>query len=1001
MDKPSTTPATAESSLQSQLDACRAELAQRNSELAIINSVQAGLVAKLDMQGIYDLVGDKIQEIFDAPVVVISLLDDKTGALHHRYAIERGERLDIPPFATVLGFRKHVMQTGECLLVNEDMAGACERYGNPMVIAGDSPKSAIYAPMQQAGRALGVISLQNPDREHAFSEADVRLLQTLANSMGAAIQNARLLDEMQYLFRQSEQRAAELAIINSVQGALAAKLEVRAIYRLVGDKVRDVFDVQSVLIGLFDLPRGQEAFVYCFEKGQYFEVATRPLNRIRRQLIETRQTIFDNHVEPQVSHRGDVKPIGESEWPKSAMFVPMLVGEEIRGYVSIQNVDRHDAFCDADVRLLETLTTSMTVALENARLFEETQRLLKETEQRNSELAIINGVQQGLADKLEMHAIYELVGDKIREIFGHKDVEIRIFDQEQRHTFMPYVSERGQRLVLPALPFAETGVSAHMRLAREPLLINEHFEQAMAALGSFTVPGSETAKAALYVPLLAGDEIRGVVGLSDMEHEHAFNQADVRLLQTLANSMSLALESARLFADNQRRTRENAALAEVGRDISSTLDLHTVMDRIAHHAKELLAADTSAVFLPDERVEAGGFRAIAALGAVAPQVLEMEVHSGRGIIGSLIASGEAAFINDTNRDPRAVQVPGTETLADERLMVAPLRAGQQVQGAMAVWRTGGAHFLSHELEFLQGLSMAASVAMENARLFTQSQQRAAELDTVNAVSQQVAGKLDLAALIELVGEQSRQLFKADIAYVALLDRATGMIDFPYQYGDEMASRPLGEGLTSRILQSGAPLIINSDLDRRTEALGTVIMGRQTRSYLGVPIVVDEQAEGVISVQNTEREGVFSGADERLLATIAANVGVALRNARLFTETKEALEQQTATAEVLDAISSSPTDVQPVFDRIVGLALQLGAADAALLMKYEDGQLRVAARAGEVSQVVIERIGKQGLMPVTRAFAAGRAVLDRSVVAIENVELDPEYDVSFQIGRAHV
>ena len=72
---------------------------------------------------------------------------------------------------------------------------------------------------------------------------------------------------------------------------------------------------------------------------------------------------------------------------------------------------------------------------------------------------------------------------------------------------------------------------------------------------------------------MAGDQARGLIELGDMEREDAFSESDVRLLQTLANSMSVALENARLFDETQRRTREAAALAEVGRDISSTLDL--------------------------------------------------------------------------------------------------------------------------------------------------------------------------------------------------------------------------------------------------------------------------------------------------------------------------------------------------------------------------------------------------------------------------------------------
>ena len=129
----------------------------------------------------------------------------------------------------------------------------------------------------------------------------------------------------------------------------------------------------------------------------------------------------------------------------------------------------------------------------------------------------------------------------------------------------------------------------------------------------------------------------------------------MRLLQTLANAMSVALENARLFDETQRRTRETAALAEVGRDISSTLDLATVMDRIARHAKDLLHADNSAIFLPDASGRA--HRAIVAVGEIADAIKATEVVSGAGIIGSLLEAGHAEYINDVQADPRASKSP--------------------------------------------------------------------------------------------------------------------------------------------------------------------------------------------------------------------------------------------------------------------------------------------------------------------------------------------------------
>ncbi len=145
---------------------------------------------------------------------------------------------------------------------------------------------------------------------------------------------------------------------------------------------------------------------------------------------------------------------------------------------------------------------------------------------------------------------------------------------------------------------------------------------------------------------------------------------------------------------------------------------------------------------------------------------------------------------------------------------------------MAVWRTGGQPFTDSDLEFLVGLSLQATVAIENARLFAESQQRAAELATINRVSEQLGSKLELAELLELVGDQIRTVFKADLAYVALLEPGSGIIHFPYQYG-ESAYKPLkyGEGLTSKIIASRKPLIINNEADRQSHQLGAKVIGR--------------------------------------------------------------------------------------------------------------------------------------------------------------------------------
>ncbi|HQR11119.1 MAG TPA: GAF domain-containing protein [Casimicrobiaceae bacterium] len=917
------------------------ETEQRAAELAVINSIQQGMAAELDFQAIVDMVGDKLRDVFKIGDLGIRWYEPKTNLIHFLYQYEHGVRLHNPPTTPAPdgSWAKLVASRGPLVAGTREEAAAM---GFAVIPGTDDSHSSVFVPIMGSAEVLGMIVMEDYETEHAYGESEVRLLSTVAASMGVALENARLFDETQRLFKESEQRAAELAIINSVQQALAAELNMQGIYDAVGDKIREIFHQSDMGIRIWDTQTNMLHFPYVYEAGQRMSIPSEPLGEqgFTVHVLRSREILVINEDMPRHMVKYGSTTFAGTLQAKSSVYVPLIAGDMARGLINLDNYEREHAYGESEVRLLQTLANAMSVALENARLFDETQRLFKESEQRAAELAIINSVQEALAAELNMQGIYDAVGDKIREIFNKADVGIRIYDAQTDMVHYVYDYESGRRIHIDSMPLSDKGFGPHVIRTRETLVVNENMAEAMVAYGSYVIAGTNFEKSAIWVPLVAGDQARGLISLSDMEREHAFSDSDVRLLQTLANTMSVALENARLFDETQRRTREAAALAEVGRDISSTLDLTKVMDRIAGHAKDLLGVDSSAIFLPDEGSTT--FRAIVAIGDIADALQETEIEPGVGIIGSLAQSGRAEYINDTNSDPRGVQISGTDNVADERLMVAPLLAGRAVKGVMAVWRTGGKPFSDTDLDFLVGLSLQATVAIENARLFAQSEKRASELDTINTVSQQLAGKLELAPLLDLVGEQIRAVFKADVAYVALYNPQTGIIDFPYQYGDELRSLKYGEGLTSRIIQSGKALIINQEADRRGLELGAHVIGKQARSYLGVPIPVGGLSLGVISVQSTQEEGAYNTDDERLLSTLAANVGVALQNAKLFNETQEALSHQTATADILRVISSSPTDVQPVFDAIVGTALRLMACDFTALLRCDGAMFTTVA-----------------------------------------------------------
>jgi signal transduction histidine kinase/CheY-like chemotaxis protein len=756
---------------------------------------------------------------------------------------------------------------------------------------GETPKSALFVPMIVGNEAKGVISLQNLDRENAFSDSDLRLLTTLANSMGVALENARLFNETQRLLQSEKQRAEELAIINKVLTGLDARADMQVMYDMVGDKLHELFDSETVALIMYDKRTNLCSLPYIMEHGKRLYHDPIPFSLegggFSLHVMRTRQPIVINsNMEEETKRYSSIQIADDPESVdvKSGIWVPIFLGDEVIGVISLNNWKRENAYSESDLHLLQTLANSMSITIENARLFDETQRLFKAEQQRVAELAVITSVQETLASKMEFSEMINIVGDKISEIFNTQEMSIRLIDPISNMVSFPYITDHGVKLDVEPMPLG-VGFTWEVITTRQPLVINDHMTEYSMKFGSFTI-GDEPVPTLSFlgVPIISGGEVIGVMTI-ESKVENAFKPSDVNVLETLANSMSVALENARLFDETKRHARESLALNEVGRDISSTLNLPTVMDRIAHHAKDLLNVDTSAIFLPDPTNQF--FKAIVVQGEFAEEIGFTTIRVGEGIIGSLVQSGKAEFINDTNHDARTLQIEGTIQEDDERLMVAPLMAGETVKGMMAVWRTGKRPFEQNDLEFLIGLSRQATVAIENARLFAESEKRAAELATINTISQELAGKLDVDALIKLVGEQIRAAFKADIAYIALLDSASNMIHFPYNIGDKAEPMPYGEGLTSKIIQTGIPLLLNQEVHRRTEELGAANIGKQALSYLGVPIFISGKAVGVISVQSTTKEGLFKEADQHLLGTISSNVGVALQNAQLFREAQEA------------------------------------------------------------------------------------------------------------------
>ncbi|MBA3587020.1 MAG: GAF domain-containing protein, partial [Chloroflexi bacterium] len=565
------------------------ETRQRNEELGLINEIGAALARQLEFSAIVDLVGERIRSIFDVQTGSVALYDADTNQVSLPYTIEDGERGEMAAWQLGPGLMSEVITTRTALRLNT----AAETEARGAITFGKADaQSWLGVPVLVGERVLGVIALERPER-FAFTESDERLLGTLASSTGVALENARLFDETKRLLGETSQRNAELAVVNEIGAALAKQLDLGAIVELVGERIRQMFDTNSIFIGLYDEAASAIHFPYSIEENEVLPMKPVSFGEgLTSQVIRSKRALRLGSAQ-EANARG---AITTGQVTQSWLGVPILAGDRAIGVIGLESMDQ-DVYTESDERLLGTLASSMGVALENARLFGETKRLLTETDERAAELAIINSVQEGLAQNLEMQAMYDLVGDKIQEIFDAQVVDIGIYDTAAATISFPYTIERGVRFPDEAIRIADSHLSKTVLETRQPI----HVRDVPRWLAETNVAQSlqgEQPQSLLLAPLVVAGEVRGRISIQNLDRIDAFSESDVRLLTTLASSLSVALENARLFdetrrllTETDRRAAELAIVNSVQRGLSSELDVQAMYELVGERATDVFDAN--------------------------------------------------------------------------------------------------------------------------------------------------------------------------------------------------------------------------------------------------------------------------------------------------------------------------------------------------------------------------------------------------------------------------
>jgi PAS domain S-box-containing protein len=476
-----------------------------------------------------------------------------------------------------------------------------------------------------------------------------------------------------------------------------------------------------------------------------------------------------------------------------------------------------------------------------------------------------------------------------------------------------------------------------------------------AALAPFdAIARSLHAPAWLIAPLHERDVLHGAIVLGSRAAGR-FGENEVILIRTVADQIGVAVTNARLFEETRRRVDELALLNEVGRALTSTLNLEEVLSVIMEEAVSVLHGEAGSVLLLDEARNELTFAS--SVGPAADQLAGVRLPGGAGIAGQALNGGHPLLIADAQADPRFYDKIDTLTgMVTRSLMAAPLRARGRMIGVMEVLNKRVGLFTLNDLRLLDSLAQTAATAIDNAQLFERERRRAQQLATINEIGQRVASSLDASGLLPEVARLIDEQLGYPLVAVGLVDAngtdwvlhgVSGALPDDHAAGRLVAGArlPLAAGVLGRVIETGRSALVKDVALEADHALDDELT--QTGSRAVVPIILEGIVTGVILVASPERYA-FSATDVTTLEAVASQVATAIANSRLF-ETIRRRNRELTTMHAISAAVSQSLELNSVLDAALTLAQPLFEADGCRIRLIEARQLVLRSGYGRLHE----------------------------------------------------
>ena len=766
----------------------------------------------------------------------------------------------------------------------------------------------MFAPMLIGNETVGVLSAQSYQAD-AYSDEDLNLLSGITHQVAIAIQNTRLLEE-------TKQSAQHLSILNELGRAVTELRNLPDLLELIYEQVQLNLNVDAFFVSIYQSENHLVSYPIMYDDGiQYYPEPDELLeNSYLDRLLDGEAAILINRAKDELSAQPDENEmLGDtSKISASILIAPLKVGEQVIGSISAQSY-RLNAYNDDDLNLLVGIGNHVGVAIQNA-------RLLEEIEQNAEHLSILNEVGGSVSKIMDLPDLLEVIYEQGKKSISLDAFFVGLYHPETNELSFPIMYDSGKRFEQPSTPISQSSFLNSFLNGEESLLINRSNEEMAEGKTNLNSLGqtSKMSASIMAAPLVSRNEVIGMISAQSYSL-NAYNNKDVDLLKGIANQVSIAIENSRLFTAAQQEIEERQKVEE---------QLRAAETRY----RELVERVPAVIYSADTGTEGRWHY-------VSPQIESLLGYTTE----EWLADPDLWFERIHPDDREYVRVAERQAVEDNERVEMEYRV--LTKDGQTIWLHDESLNISGSdtsQPMMQGFLMDitarkyAELTLKASEekyhtLFLTAERQAQELLLISAVQEALARELDLNTLLERVVEEIARSFGYTFvsAYILENNELKLVHQVGYALEDVIDTISPSKGISGKVIRTGQPFL-SKNVAQEPNFLRAA---QDIQSEVCVPLFDGDKICGTLNIESAPAY-TLNDNDLRLMQTIAEQINIAIRRARLYTERAESLRREQYINEFAHAISST-LDLPEILKKVAGVSVSLSSAETATISLISD------------------------------------------------------------------